>query len=147
MVLTSAAGYIGPGLVGLGAAALLAHGHAVGLLWLALLLLALMLVQIRNWFGLWLILVAGLAVFAVSWWGSVNAQTAFAFTLTWFLLLGAPRAVLELPGSRRQGRGDSDADVLGRLTRLPGAVWVAVFFVVTVATLVVGGRWLVATAS
>ena len=33
MVLTCAAGYIGPGLFGLGAAALLAAGHAIGLLW------------------------------------------------------------------------------------------------------------------
>ena len=33
MVLTSAAGYTGPGLFGLGAAALLGAGYAVGLLW------------------------------------------------------------------------------------------------------------------
>ena len=33
MVLTCFAGYVGPGLFGLGAAALLAAGHAVGLLW------------------------------------------------------------------------------------------------------------------
>src|SRR3954471_8651817 len=46
MVLTAAAGYTGPGLFGLGAAALLAAGYAVGLLWALLGLLALLLVQI-----------------------------------------------------------------------------------------------------
>ena len=43
MVLTCAAGYTGPALFGLGAAALLAAGHAVGLLWALLGLLALLL--------------------------------------------------------------------------------------------------------
>src|SRR6195952_4581350 len=43
MGLTAAAGYTGPGLFGLGAAALLAAGYAVGLLWALLGLLALLL--------------------------------------------------------------------------------------------------------
>jgi hypothetical protein len=68
MVLTCAAGYTGPGLFGLGAAALLATGHAVGLLWALLGLLALLLVQIRNWYGLWSVLVTGGVVFAATWW-------------------------------------------------------------------------------
>ncbi|SHF46648.1 Peptidase M50B-like [Jatrophihabitans endophyticus] len=139
MILTALAGYPGPALVGLGAAGLLRAGHAVALLWLALLLLALLLAQIRNWFGLWSVLVAGAAVFAVSWWASPAAQSTFAYTVTWFLLLAAPRPVLELARSRRAGRArDSDADVLGRLTRTPGALWVAVFLVVTVAALAAG---------
>jgi hypothetical protein len=143
MVLTAASGYLGPGLLGLGAAALLAAGHAVGLLWLALVLLALMLVQIRNWFGLWAILVAGCIVFAVSWWASVPVQTGFAYTATWFLLLAAPRPVLELQHSRRRGYArDSDADTLARLTRLPALIWVAVFLIATVAALLIGGVWL-----
>ena len=52
MIVTAAAGYAGPGLLGLGAAYMLRIGHAVGLLWLALVLLTLLLVQIRNFFGL-----------------------------------------------------------------------------------------------
>ena len=59
MVATAAAGYVGPALVGLGAACLLARGYAVGVLWALLVLLALLLLQIRNFFGLWSVLVAG----------------------------------------------------------------------------------------
>ena len=102
MVLTCAAGYTGPGLFGLGAAALLAAGHAIGLLWALLALLALLLVQIRNWYGLWSVLVTGAVVFAATWWLPPQGQAAFAGLATWFLLLAAPRTVLELQGSRRR---------------------------------------------
>jgi hypothetical protein len=145
MVLTCAAGYTGPGLCGLGAAALLAAGHAVGLLWVLLTLLALLLVQIRNWYGLWSVLVTGAVVFAATWWLPPEGQAVFAAVATWFLLLAAPRTVLELQTARRRRRApDSDADQLARLTPLPALFWVAVFLVVDVGALVLGGRWLLA---
>ncbi|MDQ3104950.1 MAG: M50 family metallopeptidase [Actinomycetota bacterium] len=144
MVVTIAAGYIGPGVLGLAAARLLGAGHAVGLLWLVLGLLALLLVQIRNWFGLWSVLVSGAVVLAVSWRLPGAAQSAFAYVLTWFLLLAAPRPVLELQGSRRRRSQRSDADQLARLTRLPAIGWVGLFLVVTVGSLGLGGWWLLA---
>jgi hypothetical protein len=145
MVLTCAAGYTGPGLFGLGAAALLASGHAVGLLWALLGLLALLLVQIRNWYGLWSVLVTGGVVFAATWWLPADGQAAFAALATWFLLLAAPRTVLELQRSRRRRRApDSDADQLARLTGLPALVWVGFFLVVDVGALVLGAGWLLA---
>src|SRR5215218_3697104 len=144
MVLTVAAGYTGPGLFGLGAAALLAAGHAVGLLWALLLLLALLLVQIRDWYGLWSVLVTGGVVCAATWWLPTQGQAAFAALATWFLLLAAPRAVLELQTSRRRRRApDSDADQLARLTGLPGLIWVGFFLLVDVGALALGGSWLV----
>jgi hypothetical protein len=147
MVATAAAGYIGPALLGLGAAYLLHTGHAVGLLWLALVLLALLLVQIRNWFGLYSVLIAALGVFAVSWWANSHVQSGVAYAGTWFLLLSAPRPVLELQAMRRRGRArDSDADVLARLTRIPGLLWVAVFLLVTLAALGAGANWLLDAA-
>ena len=140
MIATAAAGYPGPALLGVGAAYLLHVGHAVALLWATLLLLALLLVQIRNWFGLWSVLAAGAVVFAVSWWAPATLQSTFAYLGTWFLLLAAPRPVLELRRSRRRRGGtDSDADTLGRLTHTPGGLWVAVFLVATIAALVGGG--------
>jgi hypothetical protein len=143
MVATAFAGYVGPALLGLGAAYLLHRQHALAVLWLAVLLLALLLLQIRNFYGLYAVLAAGVAVFAVSWWGSEEVQSLAAYTGAWFLLLAAPRPVLELQQSRRRGRArDSDADTLARLTRVPGLVWVLVFLVVTLACLAVGGRWL-----
>ncbi|NYJ08115.1 M50 family metallopeptidase [Petropleomorpha daqingensis] len=144
MVLTLAAGYTGPALFGLGAAALLAAGHAVGLLWALLLLLALLLLQIRNWYGLWSVLVTGLVVFAATWWLPPTGQAGFAAVGTWFLLLAAPKTVFELQRSRRRRRApDSDADQLARLTRLPAVVWVGVFLVVDLAALTLGAWWLV----
>jgi hypothetical protein len=145
MVLTCAAGYTGPALFGLGAAALLAAGHAIGLLWGLLGLLALLLVQIRNWYGLWSVLVTGVVVFAATWWLPPQSQAAFAALATWFLLLAAPRTVLELQRSRRRRAApDSDADQLARLTRVPALVGVGVFLVVDVGALLLGGSWLLA---
>jgi hypothetical protein len=143
MVLTCAAGYTGPGLFGLGAAALLASGHAVGLLWALLGLLAVLLVQIRNWYGLWSVLATSAVVFGATWWLPPQGQSAFAALATWFLLLAAPRTVLELQSARRRrsARG-SDADQLARLTRLPAVFWVGFFLVVDVGALVLGARWL-----
>ena len=147
MVVTAFAGYVGPALIGLGAAYLLSVGHAVGVLWVLLVALALLLLQIRNFFGLWSVLVAGAALFAVTWWSSSAVQLAVAYVVTWFLLLAAPRGVLELQHHRRHGRGrGSDADVLARLTRLPGVVWVVVFLAVTVGCLLLGGRLLLVAA-
>ena len=144
MVLTCAAGYTGPALFGLGAAALLAAGHAVGLLWALLLLLALLLLQIRNWYGLWSVLVTGVVVFAATWWLPPSGQAAFAAVCTWFLLLAAPKTVLELQRSRRRRRApDSDSDQLARLTRLPAVLWVGVFLAVDLGALLLGAWWLV----
>ena len=147
MILTAAAGYVGPGLLGLGAAGLLAHHRAVGLLWALLILLALLLIQVRNWFGLWSILFSAAVVFGVSWWLPPQAQSAFAYVLTWFLLLAAPRPVVELQTLRRRtGARTSDADQLARLTMVPAIVWVGFFLVVTVGVLALGARWMVAAA-
>ncbi|MDQ3733621.1 MAG: M50 family metallopeptidase [Actinomycetota bacterium] len=144
MVLMLLAGYIGPGLLGLGAAALLVAGYAVALLWWLLALLAGLLVQIRNWFGLWSILVTVAVVFVVSWFADEQVQSAFAYLATWFLLLGAPRPVIELYRSRRRGRcPNSDADQLSRMTRIPVALWIGVFLVVTVGALCLGAWWLI----
>jgi hypothetical protein len=143
MVLTLAAGYTGPALFGLGAAALLAAGHAVALLWALLLLLALLLLQIRNWYGLWSVLVTGVVVFAATWWLPPSGQAGFAAACTWVLLLAAPKTVLELHGARRRRRApDSDADQLARLTRVPAVVWVGVFLLVDLGALALGGWWL-----
>jgi hypothetical protein len=143
MAVTAFAGYVGPALLGLGAAYLLDRQHALAVLWLALVLLALLLLQIRNFFGLYAVAVAGLAVFAVTWWGSGQLQSAAAYVGTWFLLLAAPRPVVELQQRRRGGRArTSDADLLARLTHVPGVVWVIAFLGVTLGCLLVGGRWL-----
>jgi hypothetical protein len=131
MILTILAGYAAPPLLGLGAARMLGLGYDVGLLWLLLAGLALLLVQIRNWFGLWSVAVTGAVLAGVSWFASPQAQGIFALLVTAFLLLGAVRTVLELHASRSRRAGTvSDADQLARLTRVPGMVWVGVSLLV-----------------
>ena len=143
MVLTLLAGYTAPALLGLGAAWLLSLGHDIGLLWALLAALALLLVQIRNWFGLWSVAVTAALVFAVTWFGAPAVQSIFALLVTAFLLLGALRTVVELQITRSRRRGQaSDADQLARLSHLPGLVWVIVFFAVAGASLVAAARLL-----
>ncbi|TFD45170.1 M50 family peptidase [Cryobacterium frigoriphilum] len=143
MIFTLLAGYTAPALLGLGAAWLLGLGHAVGLLWILLAALALLLVQIRNWFGLWSVLVTGAVVFCVTWFGSSAVQSVFALLVTAFLLLGAVRTVAELQVTRSRRRSSgSDADQLARLTHIPGLFWVVVFFAVSLACAALGAQLL-----
>lgn len=144
MILTAFAGYVGPSLLGLGAAATLAAGYAAAMLWAILALLTLMLIQIRNFYGALTVLLTGGAVFAVSWWAPGAVQATVAYLLVWFLLLAGPRPVVELQRKRRIGQAeDSDADQLARLTGLPGIVWVVLFGLVTLVSLALAARWLV----
>ena len=61
---------------------------------------------------------------------------AFAAALCWFLLLGGLRATREL---RPRRGGASDADMLARLTHVPGGVWRMFFWLVAGAAVVAGG--------
>ncbi len=147
MVATAFAGYPAPALVGLGAAWLLGSGYDVAVLWALLVVAVLVLAAIRNWYGLWAVLVSLAVLVAVTGWGSAAVQSAFAYAVTWLFLLGAPRAVVELQAERRHtrraGRRDSsDAGLLAGLTHVAGAVWVVVFALVTLAAAVWGGAWL-----
>lgn len=148
MVVTAAAGYVTPPLLGLGSAWLVTAGHVAAMLWTFTALLAAMLIVIRNAFGVVSVLVAGAATFSVSWFASVALQAAFAYLLTWFLLLAGLRPVLELQRKRRRRRApDSDADQLARLTSAPGTLWVIFFAVIALGALLLGLRWLVPAVS
>ncbi|MGY4721129.1 M50 family metallopeptidase [Naumannella cuiyingiana] len=135
MVLTFAAGYPAPAIFGLGAAWLLGQGYAVGLLWASLVLLALLLLKIRNFYGLLVLLALGGAIAAASWYLAPARQSMIAFTATWLLLLSAPRAALELLVHPSR---TSDAGQLARLTRLPATFWVLIFLGICLACLVGG---------
>jgi Peptidase M50B-like len=141
VVVTMAAGYVTPSLLGLGFAALLAADRITAVLWISAGLLAAMLLQIRNLYGGIAVAATGALVIAVSWFASPEAQAAFAYVFSWFLLLGGVRPVFELQRRRRQRRApQSDADQLARLTGVPGIVWVLVFALVAVAALLLGAR-------
>jgi hypothetical protein len=144
MVLTLLAGYPAASMVGLIGALLLTAGRITLMLAVALVLLPLMLVMIRNLFGVLSIVTVWGAVFVVAWYASEFLQWIFAYVLVWFLLVGGVRPVFELRRQRARGRMPySDADQIGRLTRVPPLAWVGVFLAVTVLCLVTGG-WLLA---
>jgi hypothetical protein len=150
LVLTSAAGYLTPPLLGAGAAALLAARHPAALLWLALVLLAATFLAVRNAFGALAVLVTAAGVFAVSYYASAAVQAGFAYLAAWFLLLGGMRPALELTRRRSVSRsvsgsrsGLSDADQLARLTGVSRGVWVAAFLLIATAALALGARLLI----
>lgn len=148
MVLTSAAGYLTPALLGLGSAAVLAAGRISMLLWIYVLLLAALLLMVRNAYGWALMITVGAVFFVVPWFASSHVQAAFAYLVTWFLLLAAPKPVFELHRQRRRGRArDSDADQLARITPLSGGVWVALFVMITLGALLLGGTWLLSSTT
>jgi hypothetical protein len=121
------------------AAVMLGAGLSLGLLWGLLLLLALLLLQIRNFYGLLVVLVAGGALVAISWYLSAPAQSAVAYLITWVLLVAAPKPVLELARQRRRGQGaHSDVDQLARLTRIPALLWTGFFLLANLVGLVIG---------
>ncbi|WP_248962748.1 M50 family metallopeptidase [Sphaerisporangium perillae] len=146
MIFTAAAGYVAPSLLGLGAAWLTALGYVTILLWTILLLLACMLLMIRNVFGVISLLTIGGAVFVLSGFAPADVQAVGAQLAAWFLLLGGVRPILELRGKRRRGRApDSDADQLARLTPFPGGFFVFLFLLISGAALIIGGYLLTPT--
>jgi hypothetical protein len=143
MVLTAAAGYTAPPLLGLAGAWLLSSGHITALLWGAVVLLLAMLVMIRNAYGALTVLLAGGAFLAVSWLADALVQAVFGYLVVWFLLAGGIRPVWELQRKRRRGGApDSDADQLARLTHTPAAAWLLLFYAVALCSLAGGIRLL-----
>jgi hypothetical protein len=147
LVLTAAAGYVTPSLLGAGAALLLAERHLTAMLWLALVLLAATFLAIRNLFGALAVLVTAGGVFAVSYYAPAAVQAGFAYLAVWFLLFGGLRPVVELArgssGRRQRWTRGSDADQLARLTGAPAGLWITLFALVALAALVAGAILLV----
>ena len=92
---------------------------------------------------------AGAVLVVVTVWAPPEVQSVVAAALTWFFLLGAPRAVLEMQAQRRRvrrrgGRDVSDAGLLANLTLAPAGVWVGAFLLACGMFLAVGAALLLA---
>jgi Peptidase M50B-like len=72
-------------------------------------------------------------------YGSVKPQTIAAYALSWFLLFSGVRFVL------MHRSGAVDAGILRDITHLPRIAWAALWLVITVIALWVGGRLLIGT--
>jgi hypothetical protein len=136
-VIVTFAGYLGPSLFGLAAAYLISLDEVSTALVLALVCLAIMLILIRNFFGVISVVLNGLLVFLVLRYGGPEVKTVAACALSWFLLFSGVRWVL------MHGVGASDAGELTRTTRIPRFVWVILWLAITVAALWVGGQLLI----
>ncbi|GAA4861281.1 M50 family metallopeptidase [Actinomycetospora straminea] len=144
MVATAAAGYATPPLLGVAAAALVAADAISGMLVIAVILLLATLILIRNAYGVLSVVLTGAVFVVVAAYGSANVQYGFACFVTWFLIVGGLRTVLEVQRKRSRRRApDSDADQLERLTGVPAGIWVALFLLVGVFSLLGAGRLLV----
>ena len=141
MVLMLLAGYPAPALVGLAGAVLLSQGYAAGLLWALVLLCAVVLLLVRNVYGLLVVVATGALVALLSWTVEPWLLSWLATALVWVLVLAAPRSVVELQRQRRRGARGTDVDQLAVLTGVPAVLWVAVLWAVTVACLGLTG-WL-----
>lgn len=146
MIATTFAGYTGPAVLGFAAATLLTLNRPAAVLWSILAALAVLLLLIRNLYGFVSVIVAGALVGAAAYLGDPVVRYVAAYLITWVLLLGATRPVLELARTHRRGRGrGSDADQLRGLTRIPAAVWIVIFAVVTAGTAIYGTTRIVVT--
>ncbi|WP_268916155.1 M50 family metallopeptidase [Aeromicrobium chenweiae] len=143
MIATAAAGYLAPAALGLASVGLVESGRTAWALYAGLVTLALMLVFIRNWFGLVVVALSAAAVSLLVWRAPERVQDFAALTFAWFLLVAAPRTAIELwPHRRRVRTRTSDADVLARLTVLPAPIWNILFILLTGAALA-AAVWLV----
>jgi hypothetical protein len=136
-VITGFAGYLGPSLFGLAAAYLISLDEVTIALGLALVCLAIMLILIRNFFGVISVVLNGVLVFLVLRYGGPEVKTVAACALSWFLLFSGVRWVL------MDGVGAQDANILTQTTRIPRFVWVIFWLAITVAALWVGGHLLI----
>lgn len=139
MVATLLAGYPAAAIVGLGAAWLAGAGYAAGLLWAMVVLLMLMLLKIRNLYGVWVVVAIAIGIGMTTWFAPPFVISWLALGVAWLLLLAAPRPVLEVAGNRSPG---TDAAQLARIAVLPRLGWVVLWLLLTVAALVAGAGWL-----
>jgi hypothetical protein len=142
------AGYPAPGLAGLAGAWLLAAGEARSWLGLVTLLLVVLLVLwVRNPWGVGSVLLGAVGLGWLAVKGSPGVVTAAGAGLAALLLVGGWRAAAL--HATRDGRGwarsptgvVSDSVAAGQLLLLPAVVWRGLFLAVSTATMLAGG-WL-----
>lgn len=142
MIVTLAAGYLTPSLLGLGAAVLLGLGYVTALLWTALVLLLAVLVMIRNWYGLLAVTVTAALIYFVTRYAAAQTQEVVAYLAVWFLLLGGVKPVWEVARRRRGGQRRSDPDQLARVTGVPAVVWILLIGLINIGCLAYGAALL-----
>lgn len=128
-ILTSAAGYAAPPLLGLGIAVLIEQGKTNVVLILTVACAAALLLLTRDLITLGTVLTVGGIAFVTVCWGTELIQAMVACLEAWLLLLGELSGLLHLVRQRiigyRTGETvEDDATALADLTFIPGPVWI-----------------------
>ncbi len=130
-------GYLGPSLFGLGAAKMIETGHIVEVLWIALFLLALLLLTVTTKFGVFTVIVAGGLVFLIVHYTPPGVQVVAAYAIAWLLLLSGVRGLLD------DGLAAGDAGILQSKTLIPRFIWFLFWLGGTLTAVAIGGKWLI----
>jgi hypothetical protein len=133
-------GYIGPSAAGLIAAWLISTGRMYAVLWLGLVLVAVILLAVRNFFGALAIITSGVLLYLVVRYGTAGVETAAAYFVAWFLLISGTRTAF---GNIGRPKEITDAGVLADMTFLWRWVWCWLWLAGTIAALAFGGRILI----
>jgi hypothetical protein len=133
-------GYVGPSAFGLGAAKLIESGFILSVFWVALVLLAVLLLATRWSFAFVAVPAAGALAFFIAKFEPMHTQVIAAYGLAWLLLLSGVRTVVE------HGLGAVDARILRDVTGIPRLLWSLLWLAGSLAALVIGGRMLVMRA-
>jgi hypothetical protein len=136
-VVTGLAGYLGPSLFGVGAAVVIRLGHIVAVLWLALLVLALVLLVLRSLFGCLTVILSSVLLFGVAGFAPVGVQVLASYGITWFLLASGIRMILE------HGKANADGRALHSATKIPAGFWFRLWHAGTIVAVLFGAMLLV----
>lgn len=127
------AGHLAPPVFGVVGAVLLDDGQVRALLVLALFFLFLLLLQVDDLLSRFFVVAFGGMVAFVLAKASPGAQTLFAYTWTWFLLIGGFRHTFQ------QSFLGGDAVDLRESTYVPARLWMLLFWMFAFAALGFGG--------
>lgn len=133
-------GYVGPSASGFGTAELIGSGHIAAVLWVALVLLAVLLLALRMSFGIITVILAGALVFFVGRYTPMRTQVIAAYAITWLLLLSGVRIIIE------HGLKSDDGTKLRGLTGIPHLIWSLLWLAGSIAAVAVAGQLLVMRA-
>ncbi|MDQ7907011.1 M50 family metallopeptidase [Phytohabitans sp. ZYX-F-186] len=136
------AGYVGPSLFGIAGAILLDNGaHPDAILWTTIVLLGAVVLQMRKFFGIAAVAVAGFFLIMIVRNATPTAREVCAYTLIWFLLFGG--VIQNMEDNRKSVGWSGDGASLRDYTKIPKGFWGMLWWLATLAALGYGGGILV----
>ena len=130
-------GYVGPSAFGLGTAKLIQSGYILSMFWVAVVLLAILLLAVRWSFAFVTVPLAGALAFLIAKFAPTHTQVIAAYATAWLLLLSGVRTIIE------HGLDAVDAGILRSATGIPKLLWSLLWPAGSLAAVAMGGRMLV----